>query len=68
MLYITLSPAQRRDIRDGKTVTANTKSGVPIIITPHLVAFAKAQFAAGGTVTILPEVAGQNRMELVTAD
>jgi hypothetical protein len=67
VLYITLSPKQRQDIRNGLTVTANTKEGVPVILTPHLVAHAKAQFAAGQPVVALPEVAGQDRMELVTA-
>jgi hypothetical protein len=64
MLYVTVTPQQKKDIRDGKTVTITTEGGAPIVVTPELVAWARGQIAAGvGELRILPEVAGQNRME-----
>ena len=66
MKLATLTPQQKKDIRDGKTTTITTKDGVQVIVTPHLVAHAKEVIASGGgEIRILPKVVGQNRMEEV---
>jgi hypothetical protein len=65
MRSIKLTAQQRKDIHDGKTVNVTTKEGDTIVVTPHLLAWAKAQFAAGQPITVLAEIAG-NGMEEVT--
>lgn len=64
MRSIKLSAQQRKDIRDGKTVNVTTKEDDMIVVTPWLVAWAKAEFAAGQPITVLAEIAG-NGMEEV---
>jgi hypothetical protein len=61
----TLTPAQKKDIRDGKTVNVVTNDGATIIVTPWLMEYAKAQYAAGQPIKILAEIPG-NGMDLIT--
>jgi hypothetical protein len=65
MRLATVTPQQKKDIRDGKTVTITLKDGNKVVVTPSMVQWAKAQIAAGQPVTILPQIVGTNMMEEV---
>ena len=65
MRLADVTPAQRRDLRDGKTVQLTLKDGAKINVTPWMVHHARDIIAAGGQVTILPEIIGEGRMEEV---
>lgn len=65
MRLAALTAQQKKDIRDGKTVTVTLKDGGQIVVTPHMIQWAKEVLASGGKVTILPEVIGTGKMDEV---
>jgi hypothetical protein len=65
--FTGLTVAQKKDLRDGKTVILTAKdSGKRYIITPGIIAHAREQLASGaGEIRGLPEVEGTGLMEEV---
>ena len=66
MKYFTLTPQQKKDIRDGKTVILTYQAtGTQYVITPYIIHHAEAQIAAGATEIIaLPQIVGNGMEEL----
>lgn len=66
MKYFILTPQQKKDIRDGKTVILTAKEdGTQYIITPPIIHHAEQQIAAGATeIMVLPQIVGDGMEEL----
>lgn len=66
MKYFTLTPQQKKDIRDGKTVTLTAKDdGTQYIITPWIIHHALEQIASGaGEIVALPQIVDDGMEEI----
>lgn len=65
MQTVSITLAQARTIRQGKTLRVTLPDSTQIDVTPHMAEYAKAFLMNGGRFTILPLIIGTNVMDLV---